>query len=311
MLSSSDDHIAYAASLLAAGALVAFPTETVYGLGADARDSDAVRHIFEVKNRPMDNPLIVHVPHVSLIHTVAADIPPRAKLLYQFWPGPLTVVFRAKKHISSLVTAGTGKVAVRIPAHPVAQRLLKKAQIPVAAPSANMSGRASSTTAQHVHTDFFHSPLVSAIVDGGSCDVGIESTVVDITQSTVTILRPGVITQTMLEEALLERVVMASSHVAAPIAPGMKYSHYKPNATVGLVTEEQALACATQEKTWILSCIAHQDFSVHHVLTSQNLYALFRRADDEGVDRILIVQTPQLSKQAGLLNRIEKASGTM
>jgi L-threonylcarbamoyladenylate synthase len=230
-LSPDDAGIAEAARLLAQGALVAFPTETVYGLGGDARSDEAAARIFEAKGRPSFNPLIVHVPDLAAVERLA-EVGPRARdLALAFWPGPLTLVLPVRDGaVSPLVTAGLPNVAVRVPEHPLAQRLLRAFGGPVAAPSANPSGRVSPTRAAHVLEGL--SGRIAAVLDGGPCAVGLESTIVR-PDPTPILLRPGGLPVEVLEAALGEALVIGGDAVT-PIAPGQLASHYAPEAAVRL-----------------------------------------------------------------------------
>jgi L-threonylcarbamoyladenylate synthase len=234
----TDQQLIGAARALSGGRLVAFPTETVYGLGANALDQNAVAEIFRVKGRPADNPLIVHVAEPSDIERLVSGHSELAEvLLREFSPGPLTVVLPRSSEVSDLVTAGLDTVAVRIPAHPVARRLIKLAGVPVAAPSANRSGKPSPTRAWHVIDDL--SGLIPYIIDDGPCEYGLESTVLDLTGDEPVILRPGAVTA----EDILERTGVnvatgpagESNGSGAPRSPGMKYRHYAPRADVLLL----------------------------------------------------------------------------
>ncbi|QUI20915.1 threonylcarbamoyl-AMP synthase [Vallitalea pronyensis] len=222
-----------AAHILQQGGLVAFPTETVYGIGAHALDAQAVSDIYKAKGRPSDNPLIVHVAHMEDVEKYAMHIQDKARLLMEhFWPGPLTLVFNKKEIIPAYITGGLSTVAIRIPSHPIARSIIEASGLPIAAPSANISGRPSPTMGQHVIHDL--QGKVSMIIDGGSSEIGLESTVVDVTESTPTILRPGGITKKMLEKvvgAVVEDPAIKSMNEnMVPKAPGMKYRHYAPNA---------------------------------------------------------------------------------
>lgn len=238
-LTNSDSHLQIAADMLKIGQLVAIPTETVYGLAADAFNGTAVASIFEAKGRPMDNPLIVHIADMEMLPYLAADIPEHAKALANaYWPGPLTMIFKKTPLVPREVSAGLRTVAVRMPSHPVASKLIQLSGCPLAAPSANRSGSPSPTDANRVAEDL--DGRIAAIVDGGACSVGLESTVVDVTGDTVRLLRPGAITPEMLQavvgdididEAVMHR--LADGAVAA--SPGMKYKHYAPRARVVLV----------------------------------------------------------------------------
>ncbi len=236
LLTSSAADLALAAELLQNGKRVIFPTETVYGLGANALDPDAVRSIFEAKGRPSDNPLIVHIANFSQVEEIAEEIPEKAKLLMdKFWPGPLTIILKRKSIIPNEVTAGLNTVGIRMPENKIARELLSLADVPVAAPSANISGRPSPTDAKYVIEDMLG--RVEAIIDGGDCAVGVESTVIDMTSPIPTILRPGGVTAEEIS-ALLGEVLGGREKAEdkeTPKAPGMKYTHYAPSVPVRIL----------------------------------------------------------------------------
>lgn len=226
------DAIRKAAGIIKSGGLVAFPTETVYGLGADAFDPEAVRKIFEAKGRPLDNPIIVHIADKAMIEQIAVDVPPAAQRLIDiFWPGPLTLVLKKRKEVPYEVTGWLDTVAVRMPDHPVALALIKKSGVPIAAPSANISGRPSPTRAEHVIDDFMGK--IDCIIDGGASRIGIESTVLDLTSEVPTILRPGFITPEDIRDVIgnvcIHPAVIEQVETIAK-SPGMKYRHYAPEA---------------------------------------------------------------------------------
>ena len=233
-----EEGIRTGAEMLLEGELVAFPTETVYGLGADGTNGAAVRRIFEAKGRPQDNPLILHIWNFRQLERIWTEVPENARLLADaFWPGPLTMIFRAGDGVPAEVTAGLDTVAVRMPSHPVAYALLERCRVPVAAPSANLSGKPSPTTARHVLEDM--RGRIPLILDGGPADYGVESTVVSLA-GTPTILRPGAVTREMLED-VLGKLEIADS-VLRPLrdgetasSPGMKYRHYAPDAQVRVI----------------------------------------------------------------------------
>lgn len=239
VLKSDAAGIAEAGALLRAGELVGMPTETVYGLAANALDGEAVSHIFEAKGRPGDNPLIVHITEFDDIKPLVEAVPESARRLAKaYWPGPLTMIFRHTDLIPHQVSAGLATVAIRMPSHPVARAIIRAAGVPIAAPSANLSGSPSPTTAAHVYADM--KGRIPAIVDGGECAVGVESTVVDLTGEVPILLRPGGVTLEMLRDVLGKVEVnpavtarLAEGAVAA--SPGMKYKHYAPKAHVILV----------------------------------------------------------------------------
>ena len=237
---AEDEAFSDAARALREGKLVAFPTETVYGLGANALNPDAVKGIYEAKGRPSDNPLIVHIAEVSKLNELILEIPDTAVTLIEaFWPGPLTLVFKRSGRVPDIITAGLDTVAVRMPDSIIAQKLIREAGVPVAAPSANLSGRPSPTTYKHVMEDL--SGRIEYIIDGGPCQVGVESTVLDVTTKIPIILRPGGITLEMLEK-VLEKVdtdsVLEVRGDLKPRSPGMKYRHYSPKAEMILISGE-------------------------------------------------------------------------
>lgn len=233
------DKLSPAAAALENGGLVAFPTETVYGLGANALDEEAVSNIFKAKGRPSDNPLIVHISDKNDILKLASKLPACADALIDaFWPGPLTLIVPKSSIVPYIVTAGLETVAVRFPSHPVAAALIKMSGVPVAAPSANTSGRPSPTKAEHVIEDMYGK--VDYIVDSGCVEVGLESTVLDITSEPPVILRPGKVTREQLEAVLgkvdIDPSLLSKSNIVVkPKAPGMKYRHYAPKAKVIVV----------------------------------------------------------------------------
>ena len=243
------DDINEAGKIIRRGGLVAFPTETVYGLGASAYDAEAAKKIYAAKGRPSDNPLIVHVCSIEQINDVALNISADARRLTEaFMPGPLTLILKKKDCISDGVTAGLDTVAVRCPSHPAAAALIKAAGVPIAAPSANISGKPSPTTARDVMEDM--NGRIDAVIDGGSCEVGVESTIVDTTRGGAVILRPGGVTYDMIREIVpdvrLDKNILSSlKDDEKPISPGMKYKHYAPNARVTVVEGGEA---AVQKK---------------------------------------------------------------
>ncbi len=249
LLSASDPLTAStAANLIRTGQLVAIPTETVYGLGANGLDEDAVARIFEAKGRPQDNPLILHICGAEQMELFCHHIPQAAyDLAEQFWPGPLTMVLPARDRVPKRTTGGLSTVAVRCPDNDMTREIIRLAGVPLAAPSANISGKPSTTTARHVLDD--HDGKIAAVVDGGSCRVGVESTIVDLTEERPRLLRPGGITPEQLKEVLGDLVV--DKAVTAQIdkdevvkAPGMKYRHYAPSEPVVIVSGSREKAAA-------------------------------------------------------------------
>ncbi len=312
------DSIAQAARLIRDGELVAFPTETVYGLGADATNPTAVRKIFVAKGRPSDNPLIVHIAKPADIYKLAATVPPVAQTLIEhFWPGPLSLVLSKSEAIPDITTAGLTTVVVRCPAHPVARALIAAAGVPIAAPSANRSGYVSPTTAAHVMADL--GGRIPLVLDGGRATEGLESTVVDCTTTSPTILRPGSITAEQLT-AVIGDVQSAGVH-ATERSPGMKYRHYATTAPLRLFTSERELIAtlAAPERPQPLGVISHTSLSlpdnVHlialgsdPVIAAPRLYDALRTLDTHAPAAIWIVGYPETGIGAALMNRIKKAA---
>lgn len=324
--------ICHAAAILRDGGLVAFPTETVYGLGADALNARAVARVFSAKGRPADNPLIVHIHNPVQMEELAREIPPEAYVLARhFWPGPLTLVLRSKKVVPPETTGGLDSVALRIPAHPVALALLQQAGLPVAAPSANLSGKPSPTTARHVLDDL--AGRIDAVLDGGSCDVGVESTVLDIRNGQPLVLRPGGVTPADIASILGKECRLASwqSDSGAPPSPGLKYTHYAPQAPLYLVCGQREVVLvrlqgmldhfhAMGKSVGLLLSTesAGKLFGEHlEILGSRdkpavlaaNLYGALRRFDLQGVDIILAEGYPSEGIGLALMNRLSKAAG--
>lgn len=296
------------ARLLRAGEVVAFPTETVYGLGADALNAEAIAKVFVAKGRPSDNPLIVHVAGIADLRSCGVLDDRAERLAHTFMPGPLTLVVLSNPSIPLIARAGLQTVALRIPAHPVAAALITKSG-PLVAPSANLSGHPSPTRAEHVYDDL--SGRISAVIDGGPCRVGIESTVVDLSGEQAAILRPGIISVTEIEEVLGEPLLIASRTGDVPLAPGMKYRHYAPFAHVRLhIASEPPANLLVDSGRMILTPARHVNkFIGHdvHTLQESTLYALFREADLRMMREILIYACPD-ELDAGLLDRIRKAA---
>lgn len=258
-----------AIEFLKEGKVVAIPTETVYGLAAPIFNEAAVRNIFTLKGRPSDNPLIAHVSSRSQVDLIAENIPPSFEILADlFWPGPLTLVLPKKAVVPSVVSGGHETIAVRMPSHPMALKIIEGVGSPLVAPSANLSGKPSPTCAQHVLDDF--GPLLEVVVDGGASSVGIESTVLSLVGDVPTLLRPGAITLEQLEKAL-NRKILTAQKGSPTHSPGMKYKHYAPKAKVHIVSEPPSSG-------YVLSAI-----------TPQNYYAALREADLKGVPAIWVV----------------------
>lgn len=265
-----------AGELIAAGELVAFPTETVYGLGGDALHPDAAKKIYEAKGRPSDNPLIIHIAEIMDLERVGKDVPPQAyKLAEAFWPGPLTMIVWKKDEVPFATTGGLNTVAVRMPDHPVALELIRRSGKLIAAPSANTSGRPSPTEASHVMTDL--EGRIAMVLDGGAVGIGIESTIIDLTEPVPMILRPGYITPEMLSEVLGEEVIidpgiLAADDTTKPKAPGMKYKHYAPKADMIIVDGQQQ---AVVEKINVLTREAHEKGQKTAVIATEETKAAY------------------------------------
>lgn len=329
---ADDEAFKDAAKALREGKLVAFPTETVYGLGANALNTDAVKKIFEAKGRPSDNPLIVHISDVSKLNELVAEIPETADLLIKaFWPGPLTMVFEKSNLVPDIITAGLDTVAVRMPDSPIAQKLIKGAGVPVAAPSANISGRPSPTTHRHVMEDLYG--RIDYIIDGGPCQVGVESTVLDVTTDIPTILRPGGITLEMLEEVLgkvnTDSVLEITGDIK-PRSPGMKYRHYSPKAEMVLISGQSDLVAKKINRlikesskqglrVGVLTSLenAHNynaevvvnAGSVNHAeQIAAGLYDSIRTFDEKKVDIIYSETFEEKGIGRAIMNRLRKAS---
>ena len=260
LLSDHAADLLEAAALLQQGKVVGIPTETVYGLAADARNPEAVRQIFAAKGRPADNPLIVHIAEMQALEQVAAVVPPLAvKLAERFWPGPLTMILPKRSDIPEITSGGLDTVGIRMPSHPVARALILLSGVPIAAPSANISGYPSPTTAQHVMRDMHGK--IAAVVDGGGCSVGVESTVIALeNDDTVRILRPGYVTKEMLEEIVpqvtLDPAILHQLKEGQTVrSPGMKYQHYSPQAHVILVEGEWQNFAAMPNRTKQTVCM--------------------------------------------------------
>lgn len=326
--------ITRAGEILKKGGLVAFPTETVYGLGGDATNPDASHKIYSAKGRPSDNPLIVHITNMKALEEMVAQVPQTAYLLAErFWPGPLTMIFQKNDRIPYETTGGMDTVAVRMPSDPIARALIDASTGYIAAPSANTSGRPSPTQAEHVAQDL--SGKIDMIIDGGPVDIGLESTIVDLTEEVPMILRPGYITLEMMQEVLGEvRVdpgLIAADSDRKPKAPGMKYRHYAPKADLKVVEgktervvqtinrlcaelmdqEKRVGIIATEEtkalyKQGIVISIGARD---DEEAIARHLYGSLRQFDELGVDAIFSESFETAKMGQAIMNRLLKAAG--
>ncbi len=328
-----------AGDVIRRGGLVAFPTETVYGLGADGMDFAASAKIYSAKGRPSDNPLILHIADIEQLEKIVVDIPDKARLLMdKFWPGPMTLIFKKKAEVPYGTTGGLETVAVRYPEHKVALELIRAAGTPIAAPSANTSGRPSPTKAEHVIEDM--DGKIDMIIDGGLVGIGIESTIVDVTQDIPMILRPGFITKAMVEdvvgEVLVDKVVQAKSVEElggdyAPKAPGMKYKHYAPKAELTMFEGPiERVITTIKQKAWddeaegdVVGIIATEEskhlYDCGKVVSigsrkdeesiARGLYGILRDFDDMGVDVIYSETFYDDNLGQAIMNRLIKAAG--
>lgn len=329
LLKYNKENIIRAAEVIKNGGLVGIPTETVYGLAADALNGNAVAKIFKAKGRPMDNPLIVHISAISQLESLVSEVPEAAKKLAdKFWPGPLTIIMKKSNLIPSEVSAGLSTVAVRFPSHPAAQELISASDTPLAAPSANLSGSPSPTSAKHVMNDL--NGKIEIVIDGGSSSVGLESTVITVAERIPKVLRPGGITVEQLRDVLGEVDVddavihqLKSNAVAA--SPGMKYKHYSPKANVILLKcsdnayidyvnkhfdkTTSALCCdedipALRVRTYSLG--KKNDYKAY----AKNLFDELRKIDEDGISKTVYSRLPS-TEGVGLAvyNRLIRAAG--
>jgi L-threonylcarbamoyladenylate synthase len=328
--------IQQAADILRQGGLVAFPTETVYGLGADALNGEAVLALFEAKQRPLDNPPIVHVADPSDVAPLVTAVSAKARLLMEkFWPGPLTLLFKHSKLVPNVSVAGLDTIAIRMPSHPVAQAVIRQSGCPIAAPSANLAGKPSPTTAAHVYEDL--NGRIDAILDGGATAIGVESTVVDLTSDPPMLLRPGGTPYEALKAVLgnLKLHPFVEAEAELPLqqirSPGMKHKHYAPKAAVILVAGDVEVVCTKiQELTasyhqrgikvgvlatdqtqsrYSADVVASLGSRSDLLAVSHNLFGLLREVDAQGVEVIFAESVPSEGLGLAVMNRLRKASG--
>lgn len=317
-----------AAMLLQQNEVVAFPTETVYGLGANAYSEEAVAKIFKAKGRPSDNPLIVHIATENQLEKLVTVVPDHAKMLIKhFWPGPLTLVLNRKDGIASNVTVGLSTVAIRMPDHPLALALIKEADLPIAAPSANVSGKPSPTLASHVRADL--AGKIAGIVDGGATGLGLESTVLDCTSEIPMILRPGGVTKEQLEKIIgyVETDPALEDKGQAPKSPGVKYKHYAPQAKLYLVSGSPQFLQETinkqkqlGKKVGVLTTVENEGIYEADIVLScgskndlgsvaQHLYERLRQFDEYPLDVIYSETFSEEGVGKAIMNRLTKAAG--
>ena len=325
ILDSSDDSIKKCADLINNGEVVGIPTETVYGLAGDALNPSSIKKIFLAKGRPQDNPLIVHISDFNMIYDIAKDIPKIAyKLAEKFWPGPLTMVFNKKDIIPIETSGGLDTVGIRMPAHKVARKLIEVSGKPLAAPSANISGLPSPTTAKHVHDDL--DGTILAVIDGGICDVGVESTVISFEENKIRLLRPGFISAEDLSEFAevvvdkgVENVVCENEKVASP---GMKYKHYSPKADVAIIdgdlnsfinyveknlSENTYCVVFDYDKEKIpFPCLTYGNTSEEN---AKELFGVLRELDEIGAKRVFFRSPQKDGVGLAVYNRLLRAAG--
>ena len=324
-----------ASKLLRLGELVAFPTETVYGLGGDAVREDAAKKIYEAKGRPSDNPLIVHISDIEQVEMIAIDVPDTARVLMkEFWPGPLTIVFNKKSCVPDGTTGGLDTVAVRMPEHKIARELIRTSGVLLAAPSANLSGRPSPTCAKHVYEDM--QGRIPMIIDGGQVGIGLESTIVDVTGERPMILRPGYITREMIENLIGEvdidkGISEPPKEDFKPKAPGMKYRHYAPKAELNLyegnadkvvshINDLVAECESVGKSAGVIACdetldkyVCNNKLSIgsrnDENTIAHNLYYVLRQFDEMDVDVIYGESFSEDRLGSAIMNRLKKAAG--
>ena len=326
--------IARAGEILKRGGLVAFPTETVYGLGGDALNENSSRLIYAAKGRPSDNPLIVHITNMEALKKIVTEIPPAArKLAERYWPGPLTMIFHKSSEVPLATTGGLDTVAVRMPSHKTARAMIDAAGGYIAAPSANRSGRPSPTVARYVIEDL--DGLVDMIIDGGEVNIGLESTIIDLTGEVPTILRPGYVTQDMLTETLglvdVDRTILDANSHQAPKAPGMKYRHYAPKGNLSIVEGEpervvsyinERISALQKEgrKTGVIAtdetAARYHGDDVKSVgsrrdeeVIARHLFRILREFDDDNVEVMFTESFETAGIGQAIMNRLLKAAG--
>lgn len=325
MLSSSDEDISFAADLIRKGEVVGMPTETVYGLAADATNPKAVKRIFEAKGRPSDNPLIVHISEVEMLYDIACEIPELAiRCADKLWPGPLTMVLTKKPIIPSVTSGGLDTVGVRFPSDETARRLISKSGKPLAAPSANLSGSPSPTTAKYVFDDM--NGRIPAIIDGGACTVGVESTVISFQDDTIRLLRPGYVSVEMLHEIteniIIDKGVLEQLALSTAVSsPGMKYKHYSPKADIyiiksGLIEFEQYV-CDNRNDGDAVMLFDNEEIkldlpTVHYGDTvekqAQRIFCALRECDEIGAKRVFARCPDTVGVGLAVYNRLLRAA---
>lgn len=311
---SYTNSIQEAGFLLKTGEVIAFPTETVYGLGGIISSKETIDKIYVVKGRPADNPLIVHCSSYEQLFSLCKSVFPLLELLVRnFMPGPLTIVTKKSSKVADFITSGLDTIALRIPSKKVAIDLINEVGVPIAAPSANLSGKPSPTQAQHVMDDF--NGKIPMILDDGDCDIGIESTVILLEENQIILLRPGIIEVSEIEHITNIPVTVSVELTDSILSPGMKYRHYSPNAIVRLFEDKELYKEAIQRNTLKSMLLIPENSSSFlenvsntYRYSEHNLYALFRMADEQHYSQILLFIDESTAKKMGLMNRIKKAA---
>lgn len=329
LLKPTDEAIDLACELIKNGEVVAVPTETVYGLAGDSTNSSAIKKIFEAKGRPADNPLIVHIADMEMLNGIVKIIPEDAKILAEnFWPGPLTIIMPRGSLVCNENCAGLDSVGVRMPSNPIAREIIKRSKTPFSAPSANLSGKPSPTTAEDVFEDM--NGRIPLIIDGGECQAGLESTVISVLSETPTILRPGIITKEMISSVLNKEVIVAKAVTAGVkkdeqvLSPGMKYKHYAPNAQVvilnGSIDKFVAYVNAHKTKNTYVLCFENESqlfdiptitFGLENDANSQakKLFSALRKLDNTNAE-IVFARCPETTGVAlAVYNRLIRSAG--
>ncbi len=329
LLKSNKESINLACSLIKSGEIVGVPTETVYGLAGDATNPEAIKKIFAAKGRPADNPLIVHISNMNMLEKLVSFVSEDAKILAKtFWPGPLTIIMPKSKFVCDEVCAGLDSVGIRMPANKTALELIEKSQIPFAAPSANLSGKPSPTTAQDVYDDL--NGKIPLIIDGGECEAGVESTVISVLEKTPIILRPGVITKEDIEGVLNKEILIAraiTEDIRASekvLSPGMKYKHYSPNAEViilkGSLEKFINYVKTKNEPTYYAMCFDGEEKLIpiksisygaenDSMAQAHNLFKVLRKLDKENAKKVFVRCPASSGISLAVYNRLIRSAG--
>lgn len=327
---NNEDNIKEAANIINQGGLVLFPTETVYGIGASGLNEDAVKKIYKAKGRKSDNPLILHISNMDMLDILAKDITDvEYNLMKNFWPGPFTIILNKKNIVPDIVTGGLNTVAVRMPSNKIAIELIQSANVPIAAPSANISGKPSGTNIKDIYEEL--KDKIDYVIDGGTCEVGLESTVVKVEQNTVRILRPGKITKEQIEKVvdsviLDEHILENVKEHETVLSPGMKYKHYAPNAFCTLVYSDNNLKMIekindianTYKNVTVICCVENsKQYKVNNIIAygskdnleeiSANIFRILRKVDNYKSDIVLIEGVTTTGIGLAIMNRLIRA----